>query len=234
MIFRPRVTRVFSPPLTAPFISRPVYTPRLRNEGDVWSISETVVTPDASLFLFSTLVVATVANSSTEYCALFSQAGNHDKSRLVSRYGQHQAQFVTMMTLLLPGVGVTYNGDEIGMEDTWISWENTKDPQGCNAGQDHFETASRDPERTPFQWDDTTSAGRSIQLPKSSFPAFVAPEDGTQFESVVSLVENQSRKHAELIYGPPGETARRYGLDFRRSTEEVRRIIGVSTVSPRE
>lgn len=68
-----------------------------------------------------------------------------------------------MMVLLLPGVGVTYNGDEIGMEDTWISWEDTKDPQGCNAGKDHYETASRDPERTPFQWDDTTSAGRSTK-----------------------------------------------------------------------
>jgi len=64
-----------------------------------------------------------------------------------------------MITLLLPGVGVTYNGEEIGMEDTWISWEDTKDPQGCNAGRDGFEKASRDPARTPFQWDNTTSAG---------------------------------------------------------------------------
>ncbi|XP_014476925.1 PREDICTED: alpha-glucosidase-like [Dinoponera quadriceps] len=96
-------------------------------------------------------------------------AGNHDKSRLVSRYGPIRAQFVTMMILLLPGVSVTYNGDEIGMEDTWISWEDTKDPQGCNAGKDHYETASRDPERTPFQWDDTTSAGFSTN-PKTWLP----------------------------------------------------------------
>ncbi|XP_011135578.2 alpha-glucosidase isoform X2 [Harpegnathos saltator] len=96
-------------------------------------------------------------------------AGNHDKPRLVSRYGEQRAQAMTMMTLLLPGVGVTYNGDEIGMEDTWISWEDTKDPQGCNAGKDHYETASRDPERTPFQWDGTTSAGFSTN-PKTWLP----------------------------------------------------------------
>jgi alpha-glucosidase len=89
------------------------------------------------------------------------QAGNHDKARLVTRYGQLRAQAVTMITLLLPGVGVTYNGEEIGMENTWISWEDTKDPQGCNAGKDAYERASRDPARTPFQWDNTTSAGRS-------------------------------------------------------------------------
>lgn len=64
-----------------------------------------------------------------------------------------------MMTLLLPGVGVTYNGDEIGMENTWLSWEDTQDPQGCNAGKEGYEAYSRDPERSPFQWDDTTSAG---------------------------------------------------------------------------
>ncbi|TGZ32847.1 Uncharacterized protein DBV15_11689 [Temnothorax longispinosus] len=56
--------------------------------------------------------------------------GNHDKSRLATRYGRQRAEALTMITLLLPGVGVTYNGEEIGMEDTWISWEDTKDPQG--------------------------------------------------------------------------------------------------------
>ncbi|XP_018310363.1 alpha-glucosidase [Mycetomoellerius zeteki] len=88
--------------------------------------------------------------------------GNHDKSRLVTRYGRYRAEAVTMMTLLLPGVAVTYNGDEIGMKDTWISWEDTKDPQGRNAGKDGYEKASRDPARTPFQWDNTTSAGFSM------------------------------------------------------------------------
>jgi len=91
---------------------------------------------------------------------LFSQAGNHDRSRLVTRYGLERAQAVTVLTLLLPGVAVTYNGEEIGMEDTWISWEDTKDPQGCIAGKEGYEKASRDPARTPFQWDNTISAGR--------------------------------------------------------------------------
>ncbi|XP_071573955.1 alpha-glucosidase-like [Temnothorax nylanderi] len=95
--------------------------------------------------------------------------GNHDKSRLVTRYGRQRAEALTMITLLLPGVGVTYNGEEIGMEDTWISWEDTKDPWGCNAGRDGFEKASRDPARTPFQWDDTTSAGFSTN-PKTWLP----------------------------------------------------------------
>lgn len=61
--------------------------------------------------------------------------------------------------LLLPGVGVTYYGDEIGMEDTFVSWEDTVDPSGIRAGREGYAQSSRDPERTPFEWDNTTSAG---------------------------------------------------------------------------
>lgn len=66
------------------------------------------------------------------------------------------------MTLLLtlPGVAVTYNGDEIGMEDYRdISWEDTLDPPACNLNNVTFRDESRDPVRTPFQWDSSAYAG---------------------------------------------------------------------------
>lgn len=46
-----------------------------------------------------------------------------------------------------------------------ISFEDTVDPQACNAypsGPDadgNWKWASRDPVRTPFQWDDSTNSG---------------------------------------------------------------------------
>jgi alpha-glucosidase len=67
-----------------------------------------------------------------------------------------------MLTLLmtLPGVAVTYNGDEIGMLDYRdISWEDTLDPAACNTDPENYKWASRDPVRTPFQWDGTAYAG---------------------------------------------------------------------------
>ncbi|NP_001011608.1 alpha-glucosidase precursor [Apis mellifera] len=87
--------------------------------------------------------------------------GNHDQLRLVSRFGEEKARMITTMSLLLPGVAVNYYGDEIGMSDTYISWEDTQDPQGCGAGKENYQTMSRDPARTPFQWDDSVSAGFS-------------------------------------------------------------------------
>lgn len=65
-----------------------------------------------------------------------------------------------MLAMILPGVAVTYYGEEIGMTDkSDISWEDTQDPQGCNAGRDKYASRSRDPCRTPFQWNDEVNAG---------------------------------------------------------------------------
>lgn len=54
-----------------------------------------------------------------------------------------------------------FQGEEIGMTDVWISWEDTKDPSACKTNSSVYERYSRDPERTPFQWDETFNAGFS-------------------------------------------------------------------------
>ncbi|XP_033231204.1 maltase 2-like isoform X2 [Belonocnema kinseyi] len=91
--------------------------------------------------------------------------GNHDRPRTESRYPGRGDQ-MTMLAMILPGVAVTYNGEEIGMVDkSDISWEDTQDPQGCNAGKDKYKLNSRDPNRTPFQWDNSLNAGFSNGTP---------------------------------------------------------------------
>lgn len=64
-----------------------------------------------------------------------------------------------MIDLLLPGVGIIYQGEELGMLNGDVSWEDTKDPAGLNVGKDHYKEKSRDFERTPFHWDDSDYAG---------------------------------------------------------------------------
>ncbi|XP_049298804.1 maltase A3-like [Anopheles funestus] len=87
--------------------------------------------------------------------------GNHDQHRVASRFGEDMIDAMNMILLSLPGVGVTYNGEEIGMDDVWISYNDTVDPAACNAGPDRYQYTTRDPERTPFQWDSTKNGGFS-------------------------------------------------------------------------
>lgn len=88
--------------------------------------------------------------------------GNHDKPRVGSRFGFERHDGMLAIELTLPGVAVTYNGEEIGMLDHRdISWEDTQDPQACNNEQEGYQQRSRDPQRTPFQWDSTKNSGFS-------------------------------------------------------------------------
>lgn len=70
--------------------------------------------------------------------------GNHDKSRLATRLGEHGARAAAVLTLCLPGMRFIYNGEELGLVDADIPDERKQDPNGF-----------RDPERTPIPWDDT-------------------------------------------------------------------------------
>lgn len=45
------------------------------------------------------------------------------------------------------------------MTDVLISWKETVDPQACNTNEEIYHASSRDPARTPFQWDDSPQAG---------------------------------------------------------------------------
>ncbi len=79
-----------------------------------------------------------------------------------NRVGFDLIDAFNIIALSLPGITVTYQGDEIGMVNNMdISYEDTVDVQGCNCGPDRYleELCSRDPERTPMQWSSAINAG---------------------------------------------------------------------------
>jgi alpha-glucosidase len=84
--------------------------------------------------------------------------GNHDRTRLATRFGgEAQARVAAMLLLTLRGTPTIYYGEEIGMEDVPIPPEKIQDPQGINLGPER----TRDVCRTPMQWNAGPNAGFS-------------------------------------------------------------------------
>ncbi len=81
--------------------------------------------------------------------------GNHDNGRIASRIGEAQARVAAVMLLTLRGTPIIYYGDELGMTDGDIPTDRLQDPQGLRLGSEF----SRDPSRTPMQWDDSPGGG---------------------------------------------------------------------------
>ncbi|XP_041979537.1 maltase A1-like [Aricia agestis] len=96
--------------------------------------------------------------------------GNHDNNRMASRFRDTMVDGLLALDMMLPGVAITYQGEEIGMRDGYVSWEDTVDVLACNRGTpDTYLEFSRDPPRTPFHWDDSPNAGFS-SAPKTWLP----------------------------------------------------------------
>ncbi|XP_012941833.1 maltase 2 [Aplysia californica] len=85
--------------------------------------------------------------------------GNHDVARLTVKYGPQHVGIYNMLLLTLWGTPTCYYGDEIGLEPPTITWEQTVDPWGLNYGPTRYSEFSRDPQRTPMQWDSSSQAG---------------------------------------------------------------------------
>jgi alpha-glucosidase len=88
--------------------------------------------------------------------------GNHDKPRIASRVGLAQARVAAMLLLTFRGTPTLYYGDELGMEDVAIPPERMRDGWEKN---EPGVGLSRDPQRTPMQWDGSRYAGFSTVPP---------------------------------------------------------------------
>lgn len=80
--------------------------------------------------------------------------GNHDRTRISSSAGRLYVRAINMLLLTLPGTATTYYGEEIGMENINVTASQIQDPAGK-----YNTSASRDPQRSPLQWNADTNAG---------------------------------------------------------------------------
>ncbi|MFZ1258361.1 MAG: alpha-amylase family glycosyl hydrolase [Candidatus Saccharimonas sp.] len=86
--------------------------------------------------------------------------GNHDQSRVRTRFGHMQARALALVQLSLPGLPTVYYGDEIGMSDYQVATSDKRDNFTEGGGM-----GGRDPERTPMRWQSSKNAGFSTAKP---------------------------------------------------------------------
>jgi alpha-glucosidase len=124
--------------------------------------------------------------------------GNHDESRVASRIGIDAARTAALMIMTLPGVSFIYYGEELGMLDVPIKPSQIRDPSAIYG-------KSRDPERTPMQWNSEKNAGFSkatpwlpLSLDFKTLNVTNQEQDSTSFLSLYkSLIAY--RKHSAVI-----------------------------------
>lgn len=128
--------------------------------------------------------------------------GNHDVHRIVSRIGPEQARVAMMLLLTLRGTPTLYCGDELGMQDVPIPPDEIQDPFGIlTPGQ------TRDPERTPMQWDTSATAGFCPENVKPWLP--LSPDHTT-----INVATERRDPHSML-------SLTRSLLDLRRSNDTL-------------
>lgn len=119
--------------------------------------------------------------------------GNHDNHRIASRLGVERGDLINILLQTLPGVAITYQGEELVMTDVHLTWEETVDPPACNSNPEIYESRSRDPARTPFPWDETNNGGFSTAS-KTWLPA------GENYKDVnVKLQEEAANSHLKIF-----------------------------------
>lgn len=100
--------------------------------------------------------------------------GNHDRSRVATRFGPDQARVAAMLLLTLRGTPTLYQGDELGMIDEVVPPEMVQDPWALNNPGSGL---GRDPVRIPMPWDDGPGRGFTAGtpwLPLSTVPSVEA------------------------------------------------------------
>jgi alpha-glucosidase len=88
--------------------------------------------------------------------------GNHDQPRIAARVGAAQARIAAMLLLTLRGTPTMYYGDELGLDRVPVPPQFAKDPWEKN---EPGIGVSRDPSRTPFQWNASANAGFTTGTP---------------------------------------------------------------------
>ncbi|MFA9273905.1 MAG: alpha-amylase family glycosyl hydrolase [Candidatus Aquirickettsiella gammari] len=126
--------------------------------------------------------------------------GNHDVARVLTRWGGKSAgpafaKMIMSLQLMLKGTPCIYQGDELGLSEAELAYEDLQDPVGMTFWP---ESKGRDGCRTPMPWDaDQSNAGFSEAKPWLPVPlehvAMAVNQQEINPDSVLAFVRKVMR-----------------------------------------
>ncbi|MFT2112418.1 alpha-glucosidase [Marinomonas sp. 2405UD68-3] len=165
--------------------------------------------------------------------------GNHDVNRVASRWSENkpndeQAKVYMAMLLTLRGSVCLYQGEELGLAEAELEFEDLVDPYGITFWP---EFKGRDGCRTPLPWTDETNGGFSQAKPwlpvaESHLPQSIQIQksDPSSVMNAYSDFLSLRKNHPEFI---EGEIEFLYNDDkvlvYLRTLEKVKTLVGVNT-----
>lgn len=137
--------------------------------------------------------------------------GNHDVERVATRWGgehssANKSKVFMIMLLSLRGSICLYQGEELGLPEAELEYDQLVDPYGINFWPDF---KGRDGCRTPMPWSNTESGGFSqstktwLPVNEHHLPLAVSEQEGDR-SSVLHAYRDflhLRRTHPELIHG---------------------------------
>ncbi|ATJ83962.1 alpha-amylase family glycosyl hydrolase [Halomonas beimenensis] len=94
---------------------------------------------------------------------------NHDVERSATRWGEHRALLALTVLCSLRGSLCLYQGEELGLPEAELAYEDLQDPFGINLWP---EVKGRDGCRTPMVWEDRSNGGFCPEAVRPWLPVF--------------------------------------------------------------
>lgn len=161
---------------------------------------------------------------------------NHDRSRTASRVGGdlRKARVLATLLLTLRGVPTVYNGQEVGMTNTYIPLRQAMDPIARRyfswipetISKRMTERLNRDEMRTPMQWDNTAGAGFTDPDVEPWLPVGPDNEGNRGNEDIPDTEDSQDRggRNVAAQQGDPASLMELYRnlLSIRKANPALR------------
>src|SRR4051794_12092854 len=110
--------------------------------------------------------------------------------------GSQYTNLINTLLITLPGTPTCYQGDELGMLDVPVTFDECQDPYGKRFGPNHYSSYTRDPCRSPMIW---TAASRNGGFTEDDAQPWL-PLSGDKSRFAIDQQKSNPKSHLNVFH----------------------------------